>query len=373
MGFLLGRPLAGSFLRNLSMVATEGAYARAQVLVLQACEMACDERALRLQVLEAIRPAVPFDAHAWLLTDPETSVGAAPLANCPCLHELPRLIRLKYLTRVNRWTSLHEPPVGLLHQTTGGDLSRSRVWRELLAGYDVVDVASVAFRDRFGCWAFLDLWRSGTQAPFGQSDAHFLARVAAPIATALRRCQASTFVLGGARTASRFGPVVLLLSPDLRVHGQTPETHEYLSALLPSEPGRAPIPASAYNVGAQLIATEQGIDDNAPFARVHLADGHWLTLRAARLGSRGLRRERDIVITIEQARPGERVAVFTRAFGLSARENEVLAELATGCDTRELAHRLFLSEHTVQDHLKSIFTKTSTHNRRMLLSSCLGA
>ena len=372
MGFCLGGRSRGDFLRSLSIVATDGAYARAQLLVLQACEAACDERALRLQLLEAIRHAVPCDAYAWLLTDPETSVGAAPLADCPCLHELPRLIRLKYLTPVNRWTTLSEPPVGLLHQTTGGDLSRSRVWRELLDGYDVVDVASVAFRDRFGCWGFLDLWRSGTQSPFGPADADFLARVAAPIATALRRCQAGTFLLRGPRTSSRFGPVVLLLSPDLTVHGQTPDTHDYLTALLPSEPGKAPIPASAYNVGAQLIAAEQGIDASAPFARVHAADGLWLTLRAARVGHGGLRRERDVVITIEQARPSERVAVFTRAFGLSARESQILAELATGCDTRELARRLFVSEHTVQDHLKSIFAKTSTLNRRILLSSCLG-
>jgi DNA-binding CsgD family transcriptional regulator len=34
---------------------------------------------------------------------------------------------------------------------------------------------------------------------------------------------------------------------------------------------------------------------------------------------------------------------------------------------------MFLSEHTVQDHLKSIFAKTSTHNRRALLSLVLGA
>ena len=46
--------------------------------------------------------------------------------------------------------------------------------------------------------------------------------------------------------------------------------------------------------------------------------------------------------------------------------------LATGADTREIARRMFLSEHTVQDHLKSIFAKTSAHSRRTLLSLALG-
>jgi DNA-binding CsgD family transcriptional regulator len=33
---------------------------------------------------------------------------------------------------------------------------------------------------------------------------------------------------------------------------------------------------------------------------------------------------------------------------------------------------MFLSEHTVQDHLKSIFAKTATHSRRTLLALTLG-
>jgi DNA-binding CsgD family transcriptional regulator len=33
---------------------------------------------------------------------------------------------------------------------------------------------------------------------------------------------------------------------------------------------------------------------------------------------------------------------------------------------------MFVSEHTVQDHLKSIFGKTSVHNRRTLLARALG-
>jgi DNA-binding CsgD family transcriptional regulator len=44
----------------------------------------------------------------------------------------------------------------------------------------------------------------------------------------------------------------------------------------------------------------------------------------------------------------------------------------TGTATREIAGLMFLSEHTVQDHLKSIFAKTATHNRPALLSRALG-
>lgn len=85
------------------------------------------------------------------MTDPETSVGSSPLADVPCLAELPALIGLKYRTRVNRWTRFETGRVRTLLDATAGDPSRSAVWRDLLAVHDVVDVASSVFRDRYGC------------------------------------------------------------------------------------------------------------------------------------------------------------------------------------------------------------------------------
>jgi DNA-binding CsgD family transcriptional regulator len=336
------------------------------------CDSATDARTLRLRLLDEIRQSVRFDAYAWLLTDPQTSVGAAPLADVPCLPELPALIRLKYLTEINRWTTLGSPPVALLQAATAGTPSRSLLWQDLLSGYGVTDVASVVFRDRFGCWGFLDLWRSGTSAGFSDADAAWLNQIARPVTTALRRSQAQAFAIPSS-AVPQLGPVVLLLSPDLDVLRQTPQTQEYLRMLVPPDDERPPIPASAYNVAAQLLAVESGVDKNPPSARVHLPDGRWLTLRAARIGDAEVAGERDIAVTIEQTSPTERVALFVRASALSARETDIVGHLVTGADTRELARRMFLSEHTVQDHLKSIFAKTGTHNRRALLSLVLGS
>jgi DNA-binding NarL/FixJ family response regulator len=50
-------------------------------------------------------------------------------------------------------------------------------------------------------------------------------------------------------------------------------------------------------------------------------------------------------------------------FGLTARESEVAALLANGCSNREIADALFISEHTVKSHLKSIFRKTGVASR----------
>ena len=78
------------------------------------------------------------------------------------------------------------------------------------------------------------------------------------------------------------------------------------------------------------------------------------------------------MVTIEEASAAERLELFGRAFGLSAREYELLGLLATGSDTRAMARQMSLSEHTIQDHLKSIFAKTQASDRITLLSRALG-
>ncbi len=268
---------------------------------------------LRRQVLAILREVIDFDAYVWLLTDPVTTVGAAPLADVPCLPELPALIKAKYATPVNRWTALRHPagPVGRLAVAVDGDLARSLVWREVMSRYAVGDVASVVFADQFGCWGFLDLWRSAAREPFSAANAAFLASAAAPLTTALRGCQARTFVAAAAERRPSPAPVVLMLDDDLRITSRTAASQDWLDLLLPPQPDERAIPASVYNVAAQLLAAEAGIDDHPASTRVHLAGGFWLILRAARLAAdepgsgpgpgHGGHGAATIVVTIEEA------------------------------------------------------------------------
>ena len=329
-----------------------------------------DDRELRIELLEVLARVVGFDSYVWLLTDPETSVGSSPLADVPFLSELPLAIRLKYLTTVNRWTTL--AGAASLLEATAGRPAESMQWRELLCRHGITDGLSAVFRDNFGCWAFLDLWRADADRPFTADEVRFVSGVTVPVAGALRRCQAHTFTdqPGGRPPAG--GPAVLLLSPDLQVRARTPPAESYLRVLVPPGPDRdSAVPAGAFNVAAQLIATENAVDDNPALARVHLSSGSWLTMRAARLDTAGAGAG-DIAVTIEPAPAADRITVFSRAFGLSQRERQLVQHLARGADTREVAAQLHLSQNTVQDHLKSIFSKTGARSRRLLLSRALG-
>ncbi|PZS34640.1 MAG: LuxR family transcriptional regulator, partial [Pseudonocardiales bacterium] len=328
---------------------------------------------MRRQVLDALAQIIEFDVYVWLLTDPVTAVGAAPLADVPWLPDLPALIKAKYATRFNRWTVLQHgrSPVGLLHDAVDGEFGRSDAWQAVLSRYGVGDVASTVFADQFGCWGFLDLWRTGTQEKFSRDDADFMASIAPSLTAGLRRCQAETFIEPAASQRADRGPVVLTLDDNLRITSRTAASHSWLDVLLPPRPDERGVPASVYNVAAQLLAAEAGVDQHPASARVHLADGFWLTLRAARLAS-DEPTPAAVVVTIEEASAMERLELFARAFGLTARENELLGRLATGNDTRAMAQQMSLSEHTVQDHLKSIFTKTGARDRISVLSRALG-
>ena len=314
---------------------------------------------MRADVLERLRVSMSFDWYAWVLTDPGTTVGVDPLAELPDLTELPRVVRLKYLTAKNRWTSLSRAAA------LGDQALDSRLWREAQHAYGVVDVASVVFQDHLGCWGFLDLW---SRRPFVVEELALLNRLTPGLTAALRVRQAGTFtVVAAAPDQATAGPVVLLMRDDLTIVGQTGASQGWLNLLLPQPGGVAPIPACAYNVAAQLLAREEGVDDHEPMGRVHLGDGFWVTLRASRVSPSDL-----IAVTIEPTSPDHRLDVYARANGLSARERELVTILAQGADTAEAASSMHLSPHTVQDHLKSVFAKTGTRHRRVLLSHALG-
>ncbi|MGM0386415.1 MAG: LuxR C-terminal-related transcriptional regulator [Actinomycetota bacterium] len=79
----------------------------------------------------------------------------------------------------------------------------------------------------------------------------------------------------------------------------------------------------------------------------------------------------DIVLVIEPSHPTELMPLLVASYDLTAREQEVLSQLAAGHATGEIADRLFISEHTVRDHIKSLLAKTGTGSRGELLSLLL--
>jgi DNA-binding NarL/FixJ family response regulator len=88
-------------------------------------------------------------------------------------------------------------------------------------------------------------------------------------------------------------------------------------------------------------------------------------LRGVQSGEAALTPEMTGRILDEFARLGTHSRMATEVpAGLTDRELEVLRELATRASNREIADRLFISENTVKNHVRSILSKLNLQNRR---------
>lgn len=71
-----------------------------------------------------------------------------------------------------------------------------------------------------------------------------------------------------------------------------------------------------------------------------------------------------VAIILHPAREPELAPLIVAAYGLSAREREVLQ----GRSTEQIAQHMDVSAYTVQDHLKAIFDKVGVRSRRELVA-----
>ena len=77
-------------------------------------------------------------------------------------------------------------------------------------------------------------------------------------------------------------------------------------------------------------------------------------------------RQTRTAIVLERAAADQVAPLIARAHQLSQRETQIAVLVRRGLSTSEIAAKLFISEYTVQDHLKSIFEKVGVRSRREL-------
>jgi DNA-binding CsgD family transcriptional regulator len=324
-----------------------------------------DADAMRLEAIEILTTAVGFDRWCSLLLDPDTLAISQGIGRNDWFDQFPRLNLSEARdgdVNTHAMLARSRDHVGILSAATGGDLARSERWRECLGPHGVGDELGCVAADELGCWGDFRFYRSSDDPSFSPDDALLMRQLSRALARGLRR--GAVAPIEGTDSAPA-GMGVLLLDEQLRPSGTTGAARAWFAALDPTGTAPDSIPGVAWNLAGRLIAIEHGRDTGrAARARTRTCSGHWALVEAARIdgGSSG------IAITVRAAGIEDVLGLVTRASGLTPRERELVALLLEGLATRELCERLFISRHTVQDHLKSVFHKVGVRSRRELVS-----
>jgi DNA-binding CsgD family transcriptional regulator len=278
---------------------------------------------------EVLQAAVPhYDKPCWYTLDPAslliTSHYHDGLPEFP-----PEMLRHEYYEDdVNQISDVVRSEAGIstLYEATGGDPSSSPTWH-------------------------MNMAMGGDQE----------------MIAALRTGARTGLLVGEARDPQwPDSPGLVVLSEGGNVESTTPGVERWLDDLPDGDVGAGRLPTAVHAVAGRALRTAEGHDDpgQVALARVLSRSGTWIVLHGTSLVASGSRRA---AVIVEPAHPARLTPLLMSAYGLTEREQEVTRLVLRGDSTAEIAERLVVSPHTVQQHLKKIFEKTSVRSRRDLV------
>jgi DNA-binding CsgD family transcriptional regulator len=347
-------------------VAGERERSRCRERLQRLSESSLDGEAIRREAIAELQRVIGFDRWCWPLADPDSLLPLSGLAEHDFGPQLARVLELEFSGKdvgAKHVLARSAVPVSSLSAETAGDLARSPRWDEVLRPVGIGDVAAVACRDPLGCWGWIETYRDSSDASFDPDDLQLLAEIGPSLGSALRRtCIAPP---DGGPSKPKL-PGVIVLGADLRIVSWTDAARSWIETLPVAALCAAwgMLPAVVYPV-ATLARSPGSLADAHALERT--IDGRWLMIQASPLKGDG--DEGSIAVTVRAATPSEIFDVLCRVYALTRRERDVVAALAAGLDTHAISKRLFITQHTIQDHLKSIFEKVGVHSRRELLAT----
>lgn len=254
-----------------------------------------------------------------------------------------------------------------LSEVTAGELDRSLRHREVRRPWGYSDELRVVLSSSTGTWGALTVFREKDRPYFSPAEVRLVASLTGVISEGLRR----SLLLDDAR-ADRHDTGMLVLDPDDGVDLANQVAEKWIDELGVGTRAGTTLPLVIRAVARQARAIggreegRAGEPSTRPArARVRTAAGRWVIVRASLLGE-GV--AAPVAVLLEAASPAELAPLLADVYGLTPQERRVTECVAQGLPTRQIATELRLSTYTVQDHLKSIFTKTGTGSRGDLVA-----
>jgi DNA-binding CsgD family transcriptional regulator len=338
------------------------------------CAGRLDGPALLGEVVERLRRVVPFEAYCASTKDPASGFITHGIAEelggaDDSFWSLERLY-FEHHQSVRRMMDIHQS-VALLSETTGGDLERSTRYVEYLRPLGLAHEMRGAFTSGGYLWGSMDLIRESGSPDFKPREANLLRHIAPHLGNGLKMAalRMQTSVEEGGTDV----PGVLTLDYQGSVVQHTPAAERWLRELEDLGPGWREwngLPRALHTVFLSLrraLSPECDRDEQSvPSLRARARSGRWLTLYGS-LTEATPERRAETVIIIEPTKPEELLPFSMTAYGLSPREGELVKLVVRGLSTTRISRTLFISEHTVQNHLRSVFEKVGVRSRGELV------
>jgi DNA-binding CsgD family transcriptional regulator len=356
--------------------------------VRRSCQGATDGHDLFERLSADFHELVPHDGAVWFGADPATLLVTSPVrveameeSHCDPYwhHEF-------HIHDTAQFVDLARSPVpaAALQLSLDGRPARSARYRALLRPDGYEDELRAVLRTGENTWGMVGLYREKGRSSFDADDVAFVSRASAIIGGALRHhvrahspwlgvAQAPGLIMFDARStvvsanAEAVAWLRQLVSEDRAgsvASGRT-AVEAVWDLLASDELDRQVSPIWALLARARALAS--GIDDRAARLRLRDRRGQWLVLHGSALTGSGEGND-HVAIVIEPAKSSEIAPIIIDAYSLTRREREVVSALARGDSTSEIATRLFLSQHTVRDHIKTVFEKVGISSRAELVA-----
>lgn len=235
-------------------------------------------------------------------------------------------------------------PIARMSDAPHREVVRSVRINDLLKPHGLEHELRAAFRVDAACWVVGSIFRDGGH-DFTDREVDFLDAVTATLAAATRIavCAAHPPV------AAAVGPVIVLAGLHGELRAATSAAAAWLAELEDAAPGRFSMALYA------LVARAHASGSGTARARMRDAGNGWVVLQASRLITGD--DPQQMVVTVEPATTQDVATLLLAAYGVTAREREVCLEVLSGNPTADIARHLFISAHTVHDHLKSLYEK----------------
>ena len=352
-------------------MANRAALAVVTASIIEVCRRGYPPDQLKAEVLTRLRRVVAVDALWWATSDPATLLFTQAIREGIPDHLIPYFVDNEFQgDDVNQWTSLarERDGVSTLARATAGDFETSARYRDLFQPLGLGDELRAVLRTGDACWGLMCLHRE-TGHSFSQ-DEQDLVRVLAPhLAEGLR---AGLLMVGVAESSVADAPGLVMLERSGELIAATEPALAWFAELGHDPSQQSAVPAEVSTAAALLRRHDDPAaarDETVPRLRVRTRAGRWAVMHASWLER--ATGDSQIAVIIEPATPTEVAEVIMLAYGLTERERTVTKLVCQGYPTAQIAGQLWITQNTVQDHLKSIFDKTGVRSRREVMARIL--